>query len=70
MNNKHNEIEERQTLETTFDKRGVLSSGSTCNSGAGSRAQYIGAQWCRDPASNLMEDQIHIDTILSPIEHE
>jgi hypothetical protein len=30
-------------------------SGSSCNNGAGSKAQRFGVEWRKDPASNLMD---------------
>jgi hypothetical protein len=32
-----------------------IQSGSSYNSGAGSRAQRFGVEWRKDPASNLMD---------------
>ncbi len=43
-----------------------LKAAAIVERGAGSRVQYFAVQWRRDSASNLMEDQTHRDTILSP----
>jgi hypothetical protein len=46
-----------------------IPSGSTCNNGAGSRAQCFGVQWRRDHwTSNPIGP--HRDTRLSPMEHK
>jgi hypothetical protein len=62
MANEHqNEQQTQRDTRGEFQKQlsteeEYISSVSNCNSEASSKAQYIGAQWRTDPASNLVED--------------